>query len=68
MSKLLRGIDMERLLKKAVKPAQPIPTENEIASYLYDLLGSAQRIARGRRLTKLASILGDAKEEAARHC
>jgi hypothetical protein len=67
MSKLLRGIDMERVLKKAAKPAQPIPTEDEIASYLFDLLGSAQRIAKSRGLTKLASILGEAREEAGRH-
>ncbi len=60
---------MERMLRsnKAAKSAQPIPCESELATYLFDLLGSAQRIAKSSGLTKLASILAEAKEEAGRH-
>jgi hypothetical protein len=60
---------MERTLHRnnGAKPPQPTPSESELASYLFDLLGSAQRIAKARGLTKLATILADAREEAGRH-
>jgi hypothetical protein len=59
---------MDRALsEKTGKSEMPMPTESEVASYLFDLLGSAQRIAKASGLRELASKLASAREEAGRH-
>jgi hypothetical protein len=61
-------MNMERALnsEKSTEIAHPGATDSEIASYLFDLLGSAQRIAKARGMAALASKLEDARREAGR--